>query len=142
MKFRAGEARWSPAGGKHTSENTGGKPFRVVEVELKTEGHPVRFGALDPVRLAPNSYRVVIENQQVRVLHVRIGSKEKVPLHEHSLNRVVVYLTDGDTRVTDGAGKTTEATAKAGEVRWSGTARHREENLANSPFEVVVVELK
>jgi quercetin dioxygenase-like cupin family protein len=84
----------------------------------------------------------VLDNPQVRVLRVRIDGGQKVPLHEHSLNRVVVYLSDQRVRVTSPAGEVTEAVAKAGEVRWAGTARHAEENLAEKPFEVVVVELK
>jgi uncharacterized RmlC-like cupin family protein len=142
IKFPPGEARWSPAGGKHTSENTGGKPFRVVEVELKGPGRPVTFGALDPVRLAPDMYKVVIDNPQVRVLHVRVGPNRSVPFHEHGLNRVVVFMTDANLKVTDEGGNATALTAKAGEVRWGGTAKHAEENLATGEFEVVVVELK
>jgi quercetin dioxygenase-like cupin family protein len=142
LRFQPGDALWDAAGGRHTSENPEAAAFRVVEVELKTGGHPWSPPPLDPVRVAPQSYRVVLDNPQVRVLRVRIDGGQKVPLHEHSLNRVVVYLSDQRVRVTSPAGEVTEAVAKAGEVRWAGTARHAEENLAEKPFEVVVVELK
>jgi quercetin dioxygenase-like cupin family protein len=142
LQFRAGEVRWSPAGGKHTSENTAGKPYRVVEVELKTPGRPVLFGTLDPVRLAPRSYKVLIDNPQVRVLRARIEAKQSVPFHEHALNRIVVYLTDAHLRVKDESGKITEATAKVGDVRWAGVGKHSEENAAAKSFEVVAVEVK
>jgi hypothetical protein len=39
-------------------------------------------------------------------------------------------------------GKTENAQHKAGELSWAGSARHREENLRDGPFEAVVVELK
>ena len=141
-KFQAGSIRWVPAWLRQAGENAGSKPYRVVQVELKGQGRPVRFGPRDPVRLAPMSYKVLLDNIQVRVLRVRIGPKEGVPLHEHGLNRVVAYLTDAHLRITDAGGKATEARGKAGDVRWAGAAQHSEENLAGSPFEVVVMELK
>jgi quercetin dioxygenase-like cupin family protein len=142
LKFRPGEALWSTAGGKHTSENPGEQPFRVIEVELKKPGAPFHPGALDPVRLAPQWYKVTLDNPQVRVLRVVIPGKARVPLHEHARNRVVVYVSDAVVRVTPEGGAPAESRVAAGEVRWAGTAKHTEENLADKPFEVVVVELK
>ena len=36
----------------------------------------------------------------------------------------------------------TEATAKSGDVRWSGIGKHSEENIAGLPLDVVAVEVK
>jgi quercetin dioxygenase-like cupin family protein len=142
IKFQAGDALWDAAGGRHTSENPGDAPFRVIEIELKTPGRPHELPQLDPVRVAPGSYKVLIDNPQTRVLRVRFDARQKIPLHEHTLNRVVVYLHDQRARVTSDTGEVTESSAKAGEVRFAGPARHREENLGSQPFEVIVVELK
>jgi uncharacterized RmlC-like cupin family protein len=141
LTFQPGDALWSPAGGRHTSDNPGGRPFRVIEVELKTAGAPFQPGPLDPVRLAPQWYRAVLDNPQVRVLRVTVPAKAKVPLHEHERNRVVVYLSRAVVRVTSESG-TAESRVSAGDVRWAGTARHSEENLSDEAFDVVVVELK
>ncbi len=144
LRLKAGEVRWSPASGPHTSENTGDKALRIVEVELKTkpaEGS-VNTGALDPVKVDPKRYKIEFENQQVRVLRVRYGPHEKGVLHKHTLNRVVTYLTDEWVRVTTADGKSEEVRRKAGDVSWGGQAEHVEENLSDQPFEVVVVELK
>jgi uncharacterized RmlC-like cupin family protein/type 1 glutamine amidotransferase len=142
LTFQPGDALWSPAGGRHTSDNPGGQPFRVVEVELKNGGAPFEPGPFDPVRVAPQWYRVTLDNPQVRVLRVAIPGNAKVPLHEHARNRVVVYLSDAWVRVTRETGETSESRVAAGEVRWAGTAKHAEENLAAIPLDVVVVELK
>jgi quercetin dioxygenase-like cupin family protein len=142
LKFKPGDALWSPAGGRHTSDNPGEQPFRVIEVELKARGGPFQPGPLDPIRLAPKWYRVIFDNPQVRVLRVIIPGKAKVPLHEHARNRVVVYLSDAAVRITSDTGVAAESRVGAGEVRWAGTAKHSEENLADNPFDVVVVELK
>ena len=144
LRLKAGEVRWSPASGPHTSENVGDKPFRIVEVELKTkpaEGS-VNNDALDPVKADPKRYKIEFENQQVRVLRVHYGPHDKGVLHKHTMNRVVAYLTGQWLRVTTTDGKTEELRRKAGEVSWGGPGEHVEENLSDRPFEVVVVELK
>lgn len=142
LEFKAGTPLWSPAGGIHTSQNLG-SPFRVIEVELKnTPGTPAEPRKLDPVAVAPSNYSVVEDRPQARIIRARIGPRQRVPMHEHGPNRVVVFLTDANLRVTDEAGVVSTLQTKAGEVRWSGAAKHREENLAAQPFEVIAIELK
>jgi uncharacterized RmlC-like cupin family protein len=142
VKFRANEIRWSPAGGKHTSENIGERPFRIVEVELKNAGGPFAPPTLDPPKLWPTFFRIPIDNQQVRVLVARVPARQNMVLHEHSLNRVLVNLTDQHFRVIDESGKAVEISAKAGDVHFAKSNKHSEQNLSDQPFEGVVVELK
>ena len=61
---------------------------------------------------------------------------------EHTLNRVTVFLTDANVRVTGADGKVSMTQRKAGEAIWSAPAKHREENLNDTPFEVIAVEVK
>jgi quercetin dioxygenase-like cupin family protein len=142
VRWRSGDVRWSPAVGPHISENVGSTTYRIVEVELKNSSGALPESALDPVRVAPDHYRVEFENPQVRVLRARYGPHEAGPVHEHILNRVMVYLTDQRMKVTAADGKVQMATGAAGEVHMGGAAKHQEENLSLLPFEVVVVELK
>jgi quercetin dioxygenase-like cupin family protein len=144
VEFKAGDVKWSPASGMHVSEITSDQPVTIVEVELKKAGEPAGKvnTALDPVKVAPRDYKVEFENSQVRVVRVKIGAHQKVPLHEHVLNRAVVYLTDQNGTMTTPDGKTETAQHKAGEVSWGGPTKHREENLRDGPFEAVVVEFK
>jgi quercetin dioxygenase-like cupin family protein len=144
LDWKPGEAKWSPAGGMHIAEITSDKPVTIVEVELKKPGASTKAPAspLDPLKVDPKSYKVELENDQVRVLRVKIGPKKGVPMHEHSLNRVVVYITDQNFRVTTPDGKAETVQHKAGDVSWGGPTKHKEENLSDKPFEVLVVELK
>lgn len=144
LRWKAGEVKWSPTGPTHVSEVTSKDPITIVEVEIKKEGDPGKMvtTALDPPKIDPKDYRVEFENSQVRVLRVHMAAKHAVPLHEHQLDRVVVYLTDQNTRITAADGKAETAQHKAGEASWGGPAKHKEENLSDSPFEAVVVELK
>ena len=142
LKFHANEVRWSPAGGRHTSENIGERPFRVIEVELKNAGGPFQAPALETFKLWPEFFRIPIDNQQVRVLVAHIPARQKLAMHEHALNRVLVNLTDQHFRVIDESGKAVEIKASAGGVHWAKPNKHSEENLSDQPFEGVVVELK
>ena len=90
--------------------------------------------ALDPVRVDPNDYKVEFENGQVRVVRVKIAAHQKVPLHEHLLNRVVVCLTDQNGTMTTPDGKTATAQHKAGEVSWGGPTKHRDLTVDYSQY--------
>jgi quercetin dioxygenase-like cupin family protein len=142
--YKAGEAKWSPAGGMHTAELMSSEPMKIVEVEIKKPGDPAKVinTALDPPKIDKQDYHVEFENNQVRVVRVKLAAHRKVPEHEHQLNRVVVYLSDQDGTMTTPDGQTTKAQHKAGEVSWAGPVKHREENLMDKPFEAIVVELK
>jgi uncharacterized RmlC-like cupin family protein len=144
LNWRAGEAKWSPASGMHIAEITSNQPVEIVEVELKKPAgsKSVPNTPLDPVKVDPKHYKVELDNEQVRVLRVHIGAGESTPVHEHSLNRVVTYLSDQKFRVTAADGKVENVTHKAGDVSWGSQAKHKEENLSDKAFEVVVVELK
>ncbi len=145
VKFRAGEALWDTKGGMHTSQNTGGGEFRVVEIELKKDGGTATWPALDPPKVAPGIYKVEIDNQQVRVVRVRLAPRQKIPEHEHRLNRVVVAITEVRIEVTSADGSKNTVNLQPGEATFGAVAqpiRHREENLLDKPIELLMVELK
>jgi uncharacterized RmlC-like cupin family protein len=144
LDWKAGDVKWSPAGGMHSAEITSDQPVTIVEIELKKPGAAGKkvSRALDPVKVDPKHYKVEFENDQVRVLRVKIGPHETAPMHEHALNRVVTYITGQDIRVTAADGKVDHAQHQPGEVSWGLPAKHTEENLSDKPFEAVVVELK
>ena len=142
VRFHAGQVGWSPAGTRHISDNVGNTTYRIVEVELKNGPGSLPASDLDPVRVAPEEYKVEFENPQVRVIRARYGPQQAGPLHEHAVNRVTVYLTDAKVKVTGADGSARVAEAKAGDVRLGVPEKHKEENLGVLPFEVVAVELK
>jgi quercetin dioxygenase-like cupin family protein len=144
VSYKAGEAKWSAAGGMHTAEVTSAEPLKIVEVEIKKPGDLTKMirTPLDPPKIDPQDYKVEFENAQVRVVRVKMAAHRKVPEHEHQLNRVVIYLTDQDGTMTSADGQVTKAQHKPGEVSWGGPVKHREENLMDKPFEAIVVELK
>ncbi len=144
VKLKKGEVQFNKAVASHTSEVTSDEPLTIIEVELKNEGKPgkLQTGALDPLKVAPKVYHLEFENDQVRVTRVRMPAHSGVPQHEHTLNRVVVNLSDQDTRMTSSDGKVQEAKHKAGDASFSGPVVHKEDNLQDIPFEAIMIELK
>jgi hypothetical protein len=144
LKFQPGDVKWSPATGLHTSEVISGSPVNIVEIEVKKLGDPSKTAAVpeDPLKMSPSVYKLEFENAQVRVMRVKFPAHGSVPEHEHALNRVVVYLTDQDSKLTTPDGKVEESKHKAGQVSWGGPTKHKEENVLDTPVEVIVVEFK
>ncbi|MEZ5352825.1 MAG: hypothetical protein R2762_09335 [Bryobacteraceae bacterium] len=142
VKFDAGTVRWDPADGMHTSENIGGTRYKIVEVELKHKGAPVAWPALDPVKVAPSIYRTEFENEQVRVLRVRVRPGESIPRHQHSVNRVTVALTPARIKLTNVDGSVADASFEAGEARWGTPGTHSEKSDMTTPFELILIDLK
>ena len=97
--------------------------------------------AQDPVKADPKHYKVVTENDQVRVLRSHYGPHEKSVMHSHP-NTVAVFLTDSSVKFTYPDGKTENANAKAGDAQYRAAAVHDPENTGDKPMEVIVVELK
>ncbi len=143
FEWKAGQAKWSPAEGMHAPEVIGETPFNIIEVVLKKPAKGLASDtALDPVKIDPRHYAVEFENDQVRVIRVKIAGHETAPSHEHLGDRVTVFLTDQDFRVTASDGIASVVKHKAGEVAWGTKVTHKEENLSAEPFEAIVVELK
>ncbi len=144
IKWKAGEPLWSPAAGMHIAVNKSPAPVTIVEIELKNKGTAVKAGAnaLDPVRVDPKRYKVEFENDQVRVVRVKLPGKQSIPMHEHATFRVTTNLTAQDFRITAADGKATEVKRGPFEAAWGTPSKHKEENLSTEPFEAIMVELK
>jgi len=96
---------------------------------------------LDAPKADPKHHRVEFENDWVRVIRFRIPPHEKTALHDHP-SVVVLYLTDGDLKVTTPDGKVSEAHPKAGAAGWRGPIAHTVENIGAKPVEGIGVEPK
>jgi quercetin dioxygenase-like cupin family protein len=97
--------------------------------------------AQDPTVVDAQHYKVTFENEQVRILKITYGPKEKSVLHEHP-NAVAVFLTDGQIKFQLPDGKSQDASVKAGQSMFTPAGKHLPENVGDKPFEVVLVELK
>ena len=97
--------------------------------------------AQDPVKVDATHYKVEFENDQVRVLRIKVGPKEKSIMHQHP-NAVAIFLTDVNGKFSFPDGKSEAVSSKAGDARWTPAITHLPENVGDQPFEVILVELK
>jgi beta-alanine degradation protein BauB len=97
--------------------------------------------AQDPVKVSPDTHKVLLENDRVRVLDIREKPGQKAAMHSHPAN-VVYALTDFKIRFTYPDGKTEVREGKAGQVRWSEPVTHSGENVGSTELHLVQVELE
>jgi hypothetical protein len=126
----------------HAYENLSDGASESVMVELKQPGAAATAKTtLDPVKLDPKHYEVVINNDQVRVLRAKYGPHEKSVMHEHPAS-VAVFMSDGHTKFTLQDGTSQDINGKAHDATWSDAGKHLPENVGDTPLEVIVIELK
>jgi quercetin dioxygenase-like cupin family protein len=97
--------------------------------------------AQDPLTVGPNIYRLVLENERVRVMEARFQPGEKIGPHAHP-DHVVVVTSAGKLAVTTGDGKTQEFDAKVGDTFFIAAETHSAQNIGTTEFVCVVTELK
>jgi len=95
----------------------------------------------DSVRVAPKNVKVLLENNRVRVLEVRIKPGEKIPMHSHPAH-VTYALSDVKGEYTSPDGKSTTNEAKTNSVFWSEPVTHSSVNVGSTEIHAIVVELK
>lgn len=95
----------------------------------------------DPVIADPKHYSVLIDNEQVRVLRINYGAKEKSPMHSHP-DAIAVFQGDQRARFTLPDGQSLVRDMEAGQVAWMPAEIHAPENLGDKPLRLILVELK
>lgn len=97
--------------------------------------------AQDSIRLQPQHYTIDFENDDVRVMRIKYGPREKAFMREY-VEGVLVFLTDHHVRFTYPDGKTVETFAKVGDTLWEPGIKYLPENLSDSPLELMLVQQK
>ena len=95
---------------------------------------------MDPLTKASNVYKLLFENDRVRVLEAVFKPGDVAKMHHHP-DHVVYALNAGKGRMTSD-GKTKETEIKAGSVFFLDAQDHEFENIGNTTYDAIVVELK
>ncbi len=97
---------------------------------------------IDPVKILPNLFKVLLENQHVRVVQYSLKPGEKDGWHTHppkssyvvSGGKLKVYLESGEIIVAD---------EEAGTASWMDEAgKHYVENIGTTTVTIVYTEIK
>src|SRR4051794_11841973 len=95
----------------------------------------------DPTTTDPDKYRVIFENERVRVLEYRDEPGERTSPHDHP-DSVMYTLSSFDRRLIGAGGESRDVTLELGEVRWLDAQTHSGHNTGDRPTHVLFVELK
>jgi len=97
--------------------------------------------AQDPIRTDGDKYKVIFENERVRVLEYRDQPGEKTEQHYHPAF-VLYALSPFQRTITLPDGKVMTREFKAGDLLWSDAQSHVGANVGQTPTHVIMVELK
>ena len=97
--------------------------------------------AQDPVKENPDMFKVLLENDRVRVIDDRVPAGAKVAMHSHpeyvvyplSSYRMKFIFPDGTSRIVD---------VQEGTARYSTGIAHAEENIGTTDAHALLVEIK
>lgn len=102
---------------------------------------PLVATAEDPVITDGDKYKVLLENEEVRVLEYKDMPGEKT--HQHYHPSFVLYAQGPFKRkITLPDGKVIVREFKEGDILYSQGQTHIGENIGTTPTEVVIVEIK
>ena len=101
----------------------------------------VSLKAQDVSKVNPKNYKVVIDNEKVRVLDNFSNPGEKTAMHSHP--DYLIYVIEGGTvKSTTKDGKSTTIVFKKGETLWRDAITHETQNIGKTKIHLLLVELK
>ena len=95
----------------------------------------------DPVVTDGDKYKVVLENDQVRVLEYRDSPGQRTTPHFHP-DYVLCALSSFKRKFTLGDGRSAVREVKAGEIVSGKAQSHIGENVGDTDTHVLIIELK
>jgi quercetin dioxygenase-like cupin family protein len=119
------------------------KTFRqCLWVALFAAGMAVGAQAQDPLEAAPDMYRLLFENDEVRVMEVTFQPGQAIAAHTHPHPHSVYVLEGGALRISKPDGSSMDATLEVGQVLWIPAERHWAENTGETVVRLLVTEIK
>jgi len=97
---------------------------------------------IDALLVSPGIYRILLENEHVRVLEYTLQPGQKEAWHTHPA-KVSYIVSGGELRITTENGESFLVTEDADNAVWMGAVgRHFGENVGSTVVRIVLVEIK
>ena len=97
--------------------------------------------AQDAAKVAPHVYKVLFENDRVRLLEVRMKPGDESAQHSHP-NYLVYALEGGTVKLTPASGDSAAVEIQAGDTMWREAEEHSALNIGTTDLVALFVELK
>lgn len=96
---------------------------------------------IDPVKVSSKQYKVLLENDDVRVLEMSLKAGDKDTQHSHP-SETVYFVNGGKVKIYLEDGGVVDADIPNGHVMWNGPWTHTVENVGTSDIYAIIVESK
>jgi quercetin dioxygenase-like cupin family protein len=95
----------------------------------------------DPAVVAKDVYKLILENDRVRVFDVQFKPGQRAEMHDHP-DHVVFIVDDATMRLTGPDGKSQDVPLKGGQAIFLPAGPHAAENIGKKLAHNIVIELK
>ena len=102
---------------------------------------PEVFADRDPVVVDPQHFKVDLQNERVRVVHLSMRGFDGTRMHEEP-EVLAVCIKDCHLRLTRPDGKIQDLHMQAGDTRWIWEDTRSEKNLSREPLDMLLIEMK
>ncbi len=97
---------------------------------------------LDVLKVPNSGYDLLMENEKVRVMDMKLKPGQKSPMHNHPNDHVVYVFRDAKLKLSFPNGNNDEFELKTGQVLWIEAGSHETENIGTTKAHNLVTEIK
>lgn len=118
------------------------KMFVAVVLILVSLGvNPARAFAEDPLVVGPDVYKLVFENENIRIMEATFTPGASIGMHSHP-GHAVYLLAGGQLRLSYPDGSNKDMDVPTGQALWIPAESHAAENVGIGEVRVLVIEPK
>ena len=115
--------------------------MKTLKLALVLAALPMAAAAQDAVKVAPEHYKVLVDNAAVRVLKISYAPGSKSAMHSHP-DAMLVVLGDAKTTYTLPDGKTQDMEVKKETAAYTPAVTHSPADTGTTPVDAILVEFK
>ena len=96
----------------------------------------------DVLKIAESGYKLLMENEKVRVMEMQLKPGQKSPMHNHPNDQVVYIFKDAKFKLSFPDRNSDEFPLKKGQVLWIKAGPHETENIGRTEGHNLIIESK
>ena len=97
---------------------------------------------LDVLEVPNSGYNLIMENEKVRVMEMKLKPGEKSVMHNHPHDHVVYVFSNAKFKLSFPDGNSSEFELEAGQALWIEAGPHETENIGTTNGHNLVTEIK
>ena len=97
---------------------------------------------LDVLEVPNSGYNLIMENEKVRVMEMKLKPGEKSIMHNHPNDHVVYVFNNAKFKLSFPNGNSSKFDLKAGQALWIESGPHETENIGTTNGHNLVTEIK